>query len=62
MVTNEVVDQFTVGDAIGSFALWSWKYVKDFVEHCLHNDQEIDLYGMFIYFWCVFGHPFCYDP
>ncbi len=31
MVTNEVADQFIVGDAIGSYALWSWKYVKDFV-------------------------------
>jgi hypothetical protein len=30
MVTNEAADQFTVGDAIGSFSLWSWKYVKDF--------------------------------
>jgi len=31
LVTNEATDQFTMGDAIGSFALWSWKYVKDFV-------------------------------
>jgi hypothetical protein len=31
MVTNETTDQFTTGDAIGSFALWSSKYVKDFV-------------------------------
>ncbi len=31
MVTNKAFDQFTMGDAIGSFALWSWKYVKDFV-------------------------------
>jgi hypothetical protein len=31
MVTNEVVDQFTVGDAIGSSTLWNWKYAKDFV-------------------------------
>ncbi len=31
MVTNEIVNKFTMGDAIGSFALWSWKYVKDLV-------------------------------
>jgi hypothetical protein len=31
IVTNETTDQFTMGNAIGSFALWSWKYVKNFV-------------------------------
>jgi hypothetical protein len=31
MVTNEITDQFIMGGVIGSFALWSWKYVKDYV-------------------------------